>query len=175
MLQPDGNWRWYFDTDQQCLALAMGEMVFVSPYQAKVLGRVPQQHEAFDLQDLEIYGQVSAALDCTTLELCAVRKTQLALNVCAVQRYHKPLMPKSWFFSRHANFGHHHQVAWLRSSLQQARVWVVEDSHSSCLCMNLEPHFELGNGKSLKQFALIRVTPDCLLPCVELQERLKRA
>lgn len=175
MLQPDGSWRWYFDTQQQSLALVMGEMLFVTPYRSKVLGRVPESEEAFDLQDLEIYSLVSTQLEKSTLRLNDAQKTQLALNVCAVQRFHKPIMPKSWFFSRHGDAGYHHQVAWLSSAEQQARVWVVEDVRSSCLCMNLEPRFELGNGKHLKQFELIRVVPDCLLPCVEQQERLKRA
>lgn len=84
-------------------------------------------------------------------------------------------MPKSWFFSRHSNPGHYHHLACLITANAEARVWVVEENPGSCLCMLLCPELELRQGKIMQQFELIRVTPDCLLPCVENPPQLKRA
>jgi cell division protein ZapC len=175
MLQPDTNWYWFYDSQHGCLSLSMGEMQFTTPYAYKVLNRCPVKAAEFDLQDLEHYSLVARELELTGMTFSAAQKTQLALNICAALRFHKSLMPKSWFFNRHSSPGHYHHLAYLTTATSEARVWVVEEKTSSCLCMLLSPEFELRQGKTMKQFELIRVTPDCLLPCLEQYPQLKRA
>ncbi|WP_088328490.1 cell division protein ZapC domain-containing protein [Lacimicrobium sp. SS2-24] len=175
MLQPDTDWQWFYDTQHGCLSLSMGEMQFTTPYTYKALNRAPVNPAPFDLQDLEHYADVANELEQCSLSYSAAQRTQIALNTCAALRYHKPLMPKSWFFNRVAQSGHFHRLAYLSTSAAEVRVWVVEDKQSSCLCMLLDPQLELQPGKTLKQFELIRVTPDCLLPCMETSFQLKRA
>ncbi|MBN7820561.1 cell division protein ZapC domain-containing protein [Bowmanella yangjiangensis] len=175
MLQPDSNWRWYYDHQHDRLALLLGDMLFLTPYRTKHLAYALDEQESFDLQDLEVYSQVANQLEHCPLRLSAAQQTQLAINVCATQRFHKPLMPKSWFFDRHQQGGHHHRLAWLTCGEQRAKVWVVEDNQSSCLCLLLDDQLPLTNGKALGQFEAIRVMLDCLEPCFEQQPLRKLA
>lgn len=175
MLQPDTNWYWFYDSQHDCLALSMGELQFTTPYAYKKLNRPPVRAADFDLQDLEHYSLVARELELTGLSLGGAQKSQLALNACAALRFHKPLMPKSWFFNRHRHCGHFHHLAYLTTATAEARVWVVEEKASSCLCMLLDNELELQYGKAIRQFELIRVTPDCLLPCMETTPQLKTA
>ncbi|GAA0345214.1 cell division protein ZapC [Bowmanella denitrificans] len=175
MLQPDSNWRWYYDHQHDRLALLLGDMLFLTPYRTKHLVYTVSGEESFDLQDLEVYSQIANQLEHCCLPLSAAQQTQLAINVCAVQRFHKPLMPKSWFFTRSETGGHHHRLAWLSTGEYRAKVWVVEDNHSSCLCLLLDDQLPLGTGKAMGQFEAIRVMPDCLEPCFEQQPLRKLA
>ncbi|GGD52457.1 cell division protein ZapC domain-containing protein [Lacimicrobium alkaliphilum] len=175
MLQPDTNWYWFYDSHYGCLSLSMGEMQFTTPYAYKMLNRPPVRAAEFDLQDLEHYSLISRELELTGISLSGAQKTQLALNACAALRFHKPLMPKSWFFKRHRHNGHYHHLAYLSTETDDVRVWVIEEKSSSCLCMLLDDDIQLQEGKTLQQFGLIRVTPDCILPCMETTPHLKTA
>lgn len=160
MLRPDSQWRWYFDQQQACLAMQVSEqMVFMTPYGVKQLGHWPQQSEDFDLQDHEHYSLALSWLEAEP-EFSDPFKTQAALNACAALRYHKPLMPKSWFFRR-GHSGSGLGLATLASEVQSARVLVLQEGES-CLCMLLDESLPLAQAKPLQQFALIKVMRDCL-------------
>ncbi|MDF2177525.1 cell division protein ZapC [Aliiglaciecola sp. CAU 1673] len=173
MLRPDSQWRWYFDQQQACLAMQLSdEMVFLSAYGAKQLGRQPMAFEDFDLEDHQNYSQAAFLLD-DEVQFTAAFKTQAALNACALLRFHKPLMPKSWFFQR-GMAGSGVGVATLTSNLHAAQVLVLQEGES-CLCMLLDESLPLDEGKSLKQFEAIKVMRDCLQGAVQTTEFRRRA
>ena len=97
MLKPTDSWTWYYDHKDDSLMLDLGEeMVFRVSIPTKHLVTSAYECTVFTVDDATIYQGFLENI--AQLELSAPRKVELALNAVAASRFHKPMMPKSWFF-----------------------------------------------------------------------------
>ncbi len=97
MLKPNNAWKWYFDEVGESLMLDLGqEMVFRVAIEKKHLIPDAFIESPFSVDDASLFQTYSEAV--SVLGLSGPRKAELILNAVAAKRFHKPLLPKSWFF-----------------------------------------------------------------------------
>ncbi|WP_416304838.1 cell division protein ZapC domain-containing protein [Neptunicella sp. SCSIO 80796] len=164
MLQPSSKWCWYFDSQHQCLALELDEMLFLTPYRQKQLLPAALQRHAFSLDDLAFYSQIAEKLEYFKLQFSPAQATQIAINATAVKQFYRPLMPKSWYFKRQHSMGQNHGFGMLENSLGQGSVVLIEKDKISSLCMLVSNRMQLDQHHNLEQFAVIKVMNDCIFP-----------
>ena len=71
------------------------------------------------------------------LPLSEPRKVELALNCVAVKRFHKPMLPKSWFFETQAE-GHlpeEGEIVSLKNDLGEGHFIIIENHECASMCM----------------------------------------
>ena len=136
MLKPNNSWMWYYDQKYDALMLDLGDdMVFRVAVPTKNLVPCAFTRSTFTVDDASAYQSFLEGM--SDLELSAPRKAELALNAVAASRFHKPLMPKSWFFNQ-KSAGYSPQlgdIVTLNTELGEGHFLIIENSGSASLCM----------------------------------------
>ncbi|OAN17932.1 cell division protein ZapC [Photobacterium jeanii] len=169
MLKPNNSWKWYFDQQHNSLMLDLGnEMVFRVAIPAKLLVTCALEDNTFTVDDASIYQTFKDRID--NLDLPRARKAELALNAVAASRFHKPMMPKSWFFKTqsHGYEPELGEVVTLETETGTSKFIVIENSGSASLCMMAElDTLALNSTKEMKYCDTIKVMNDRIPPFVE--------
>lgn len=164
MLRPNNKWKWYYDQNMNELMLDLGQdMTFQVAIAKKNLIPDAFIETAFSVDDASLYITFCEAI--TALSLSEPRKAELILNAVAAHRFHKPLLPKSWFFDTQ-QFYYSPPVGTiveLKNEHNSGLFIVIENSGNASLCMliNEEP-FNLTENKNLEFCEAIKVMNDRL-------------
>jgi cell division protein ZapC len=165
MLQPQTDWYWY--THQHKLCISLGEdLQFTTAFNLDKLVNTPHKQRLFSLENSECYLRLADKLEQSGLVLSSAQKTQVLLNACAALAFHKPMSPKSWYFDVQENCGVYKRLAVLEGKIGKGLVLALEQEYSTVICMLLSPELQLNETKSLKQFQLIKVMSDRLVPYI---------
>ncbi|OOE52454.1 cell division protein ZapC [Salinivibrio kushneri] len=166
MLKPNNAWRWYFDNTSNSLMLDLGDdMVFRVAVNAKHLIPDAFSSSPFSVEDASLFQRLTEPL--SNLSLSGPRQAELALNAVAAYRFHKPVLPKSWFFEPQQDtiatpeWG---QIVELTSQTgDRAPFIIIENAGSASLCMLArEADFELSANKKMAFCGAIKVMNDRL-------------
>ncbi|ODQ00793.1 cell division protein ZapC [Salinivibrio sp. SS2] len=166
MLKPNNAWTWYFDTESESLMLDLGDdMLFRVAISAKHLIPDAFSESPFSVEDASLFQSMTDTLSC--LDLSAPRRAELALNAVAAYRFHKPILPKSWFFDPQLeplSAPECGQVVELQSQAgDRAPFLIIENAGSASLCMLArEVDFQLSDNKTLAFCGAIKVMNDRL-------------
>ncbi|KLV03773.1 cell division protein ZapC [Photobacterium aquae] len=136
MLKPNNSWMWYYDQKVDALMLDLGdEMVFRVSIPTKHLIPCAFAKSVFTVDDATTYQTYLEGIN--QLDLSPPRKAELALTAVAASRFHKPMMPKSWFFeSSNANcVPQTGDVVTLTTKDGKGNFLIIENSGCASLCM----------------------------------------
>lgn len=165
MLKPTDAWKWYFDPTLQSLMLDLGEeMVFRVAIEKKHLIPDAFASGSFSVVDAALFQKYWDTAD--KLDLPTPRKAELALNAVAARRFHKPLLPKSWFFSSQLSpttpkIG---DLAKVVTKGVSALILLIENEGNASLCMLAqEQPLVLSEEKTMHFCEPIKVMNDRLL------------
>ncbi len=139
MLKPNYAWKWYFDAEMTSLMLDLGQnMVFQVGIQQKHLIPDAFTEASFNVDDAALFQTFIEAIQ--PLSLSSARKTELALNAVAAHRFHKPLLPKSWFFhtQEDAFSPETGSLIELTNDFGKGYFIVIENAGTASLCMLAE-------------------------------------
>jgi len=165
MLSPKSNWYWY--TQQQKLCVSLGDdLEFVTAFSLPMLLNTPKEPMLFSLENSACYLSLADKLQRSDLRRSPAQMTQILLNATAALTFHKPLSPKSWFFSAQDTFGAHKQLAFLENEYGKGVVLVISEEYGAITCMLLSDSLQLNQHKSLVQFQLIKVMANRLSPYI---------
>lgn len=165
MLLPKSDWYWY--TQQQKLCISLGdELEFVTEFNLSKLLNTPQQPALFSLENSACYLALADRLQSSDLRRSEAQKTQILLNATAALTFHKPLSPKSWYFSTQDTFGSHKQLAFLENEYGKGLVLAISEEYGAVTCMLLSASLKLNQHKSLGQFQLIKIMANRLIPFI---------
>ncbi len=162
MLKPNNKWTWFYDAENQQLMLDLsGDMMFKAAIPSNRLIPDATRSIPFSVEDATLFQVFNDLI--AHLPLTAPRKAELVLNAIAAHRYHKPMLPKSWFFNSCGDVESPEQgeVIVLETQHGQAHFIVVENSGNASLCMlaTLEP-LSLDGNKELQFCDTIKVMND---------------
>ncbi|MFL7011944.1 cell division protein ZapC [Enterovibrio norvegicus] len=164
MLKPNNAWKWYFDTDANALMLDLGsDMVFKVAIEKKHLIPDAFVDTPFSVDDASLFSTYSDAV--SQLPLSGPRQAELVLNAVAANRFHKPLLPKSWFFETQA--GHTTpavgSIVDLKTEHGSESFLVIENAGCASLCMHAsESTLALTDTKQMRLCEAIKVMNDRL-------------
>ncbi|OZS42647.1 cell division protein ZapC [Photobacterium sanguinicancri] len=169
MLKPNNSWKWYFDQQHNSLMLSLGkDMVFRTAIPAKFLITCAMQENTFTVDDATAFETFKSSIE--HLDLPKPRKAELALNAVAAGRFHKPMMPKSWFFQTqsHGYEPEQGEIVTLATETGHGKFIVIENSGSASLCMLAEQEtLALNSTKEMNYCDTIKVMNDRIPPFVE--------
>nr|WP_086938599.1 cell division protein ZapC [Thaumasiovibrio occultus] len=171
MLKPNNTWTWFFHADEKQLMLDLGDdMIFQTALPAKHLIPDAMLRQAFSVEDATLF---QAYMDgVSALALSAPRQAELVLNAVAAQRFHKPMLPKSWFFNEAGEISSPEvgEIVQLETPHGQAQFVVIENSGSASLCMMASlDALSLDGNKSLRFCDTIKVMNDRMYNAYEAQ------
>ncbi|KJF80902.1 cell division protein ZapC [Photobacterium angustum] len=173
MLKPDNSWKWYFDAEMNSLMLELNDdMLFRVSLPSKLLTPEAKISDIFNVDDIEAYQNFQEQI--AHLPISAARKCELALNATAARRFHKPMMPKSWYFVPQQGVEPlQGQVITLMTASCNAHYVVIENSGVASLCMLADvATVDLDGVKSMEFCETIKVMNDRMSPCsVENEQR----
>lgn len=155
MLQPSEQWRWFIHQDN-VLALDCEEGVFVTPYKKAYLVNAVFAEPLFNVDDAAVYDSVIEFLNAYQC-FSAGQLVQIALNVCAVKRFYKPVLPKDWLFydNPQGRFGYFAQMT---TEAGSGRFLVVEQEGGFALCVLLDESLALNGQLTMAQFSVVKVS-----------------
>lgn len=139
MLKPNHAWKWYFDPKIGSLMLDLGQnMAFQVAISQKLLIPDAFIDTAFNVDDALLFQTYLDAI--SGLELSNARKLELALNAVAAHHFHKPLLPKSWFFHTQIELmiPEVGSIVELSNDLGRGFFMVIENAGTASLCMLAE-------------------------------------
>lgn len=163
---PKSNWQWVFDTDRSLLTLQMGDYVIDIIYKNSMLVLPDNKPIPFTVEDVARYTQLfeSPSLKGYHPEFAC----KIILHILAVDLFHKPIMPKSWWFTdsivpvdNHINKMSHVTIT-AKGGHESAHYLVLEDEQTFISCMLIDHVHQLTTRKSLSQFQIVKVTADKL-------------
>lgn len=175
MLKPNNIWKWYFDTKLNALMLDLGqEMIFRVTIEKKNL--VPDAFTpcSFSVDDAALFNAYKEEI--SHIDLSEPRKTELVLNAVAARRFHKPFLPKSWYFHPQGEEGSPEEgaIVELVTEFGTGQFIVIENTGNASLCMLAqELPFELNENKTMHFCDAIKVMNDRIFitPKARLQQR----
>ncbi len=137
------------------------DMVFRVAIPTKHLVPTAFEKSTFTVDDATVYQSFIEGI--SDLDLSAPRKAELALNAVAASRFHKPLMPKSWFFQNLEGdcTPVQAEIVTLYTESGKGNYLVIENSGCASLCMlaDVEP-LSLTSTKDMKFCEVIKVMND---------------
>ncbi|WKE67364.1 cell division protein ZapC [Gallaecimonas kandeliae] len=167
ILEPAHNWAWQYDPAQDRLSIALGgDWLFVTPYGSKWLIPDARSGGAFDVDDARYYEAVLEVL-AGAQAWSDAQMVQIALNACAIRRFAKPSMPKSWFFAENPQaqqLGACPALLSLQSAFGRGQCLALESFESSTLCMLLDASLALSDSQCLEPFQVVKVMNNRLWP-----------
>ena len=176
IIEPKEWWRWNFCRQELSLVLQLeSNFKFVCAIENKQLIASANSPQAFNLDDTQLYYQVIDALQ--SVELSDPIKVQVALNYIANKKFHRPLMPQSWFFDLN-DFGYYQpkgiELVEMKGQFYspatgllvdgKARFLVGDSNNNTSTLMLIDPSLQLKSGKNLASFTQIKVMNDRVFP-----------
>lgn len=170
--QPDHTWQWHYHQQQQRLVLDIDpEMMFVTSLGRRQIVGAPRTNDdflsrhgvEFAIHHANDFHHFMEQLE-QRLGLSGDKALQISLNAVAAKFFHRPLMPKSWYFNP-VDSGQAFEageVVCLSSTTQTRHYLVVEAGDKAALLLLIERNHELNSLTELTQFAVIRVMNDRL-------------
>ncbi|MCE2571940.1 cell division protein ZapC domain-containing protein [Motilimonas eburnea] len=162
ILKPDDNWLWKIDNKSSQLTLELGDDLVFQPYlNRKKMVPFYQTEQPFSVDDAAIYYQLLDQL--SPQDLASAVKVYWILNAITAIRFHKPMMPQSWFFKTQPQFYQASQgelISLTCNAGHSARYLVLESNSQITLCMLVEPQHIFSQHKTLQQFDVIKVMND---------------
>ncbi|SJL83103.1 cell division protein ZapC [Vibrio palustris] len=162
MLKPSDKWNWYYSDDEGHLMMELDDnMLFRTNLSRKVLVECAFHPSSFSVDDASDYQTFKEHI--AYLPLSEPRKAELALYCVAAKRFHKPVQPKSWFFS-HQGQGCEPEmgdIVSLVNDINEGHFIVLDVGNNASLCalVDLED-FSLNGSKSLAFGQVIKVMHD---------------
>ncbi len=162
MLKPSDTWKWYYNETNKSLMLDLGrDMVFSVNFPPKLLVNSAFEDNEFTVEDASCFHLFRQQVD--VLPLSEPRKAELTLNCVAAKRFHKPVQPKSWFFSSQGGdfVPQEGEIVHLRNCFSEGHFIVVEVGDCASICINVGlREFSLTESKVLKFGEPIKVMHD---------------
>ena len=163
MLKPTNEWKWYFDAELGKLMLHLGQeqSAFSVSISRRNLIADAYSSTPFSVDDASCLLTYQDAINETGLP--GACQTELVLNAVAAKRFHKPFLPKSWFFHPHnaAVAPMEGSLIELVTSTDSAQFIVIENTGSASLCMLAQTaDFQLNENKSMQFCDTIKVMND---------------
>lgn len=98
MLKPSDKWTWYYDDTEQHLMLDLGDdIIFRTNLSKKLIVDCAIGINEFSVDDASAFQTYREQI--SFLNLSEARQAELTLYCTAAKRFHKPVQPKSWFFT----------------------------------------------------------------------------
>ncbi|WP_413284452.1 cell division protein ZapC [Vibrio sp. MA40-2] len=159
MLKPRDTWNWFYDEQEKALMLDLGnDMLFRVNIPNKLLVDCAYTDTDFTVDDASAFQEFKQRA--SKLELSEPRQAELTLNCVAAKRFHKPVLPKSWFFDlQEADYVPcEGDIIHLKNRNGEGYFMVIEvgDNASLCALVENEP-FILDGRKELKFGEAIKV------------------
>ncbi|MBT1445659.1 cell division protein ZapC [Shewanella sp. JM162201] len=159
LLMPQTDWQWRYNDAYGVLSVSLGsEMEFLTPYKAKLLIPDALDNMEFSVEHAKFYIDLLDRMQ-KRLKITDAAAVQIALNATAASFMLKPQMPKSWYFdaSDVCVFADVGKVFELKCQGERHLVMVVENGLQAAMVIVLGKQCELGDGKILSQFDIIKV------------------
>ncbi|MEP4889568.1 MAG: cell division protein ZapC domain-containing protein [Aliiglaciecola sp.] len=172
MLLPSGHWKWFIDKQSHFLMIEMDAgLSFQTAYLDSQLKLIPE-NLYFQIQHSQSFIESLEAINHSNVPFESSVKTQIALNATAAKCFHKPVLNKSWLYTKNAVslHGDEQQLAWLTSHDESYLMLTLEQQGSSVLCLNLSEEFKTSDNKVHPQFSLINVLSDRLMSLEQLED-----
>ncbi|MDV6315122.1 cell division protein ZapC domain-containing protein [Idiomarina sp. HP20-50] len=166
-MESESHWLWLFNTEKGKLCVKLNEAdVFETPYKPSQLVNIHFSEQLMDIEDATTFQKVSEVLESCPADKIPCEPAEAALNAAAWERFGKPQMPQSWHFQKSdiTEWPAERSLCELNSGFDQGLFLILEADDEFATCLLLNKGMQLSAIKSLRQYHVIKVTLNRLLP-----------
>lgn len=172
MIKPEDGWYWYFDPKHDRMMLVISsQMVFRSRFSSKLLASDAFQTATFTVDDIRLFHLFDE--QCCLLPINDTLRAELVLNGLVAQRFLKPVLPKSWYFTLQPSKIQVQQGTIIAvnviNSDETIFFMAVEVGETASLCVLAQPVCNLA-GKKMFLGEALKVMNDRFIPVVSHQD-----
>ncbi|WP_425319876.1 cell division protein ZapC domain-containing protein [Idiomarina fontislapidosi] len=158
---------WLYDDNAQPLSIQTGDGApFRLPYKHKQLVNVDFTSAPFNIEDLTLLQNFVDVLEGYSTEELGSSTEQAALCATAFVRFGCPQMPQSWHFQKSNidEWAPERHICELNSGFDDGLFLIIERDEEFASCLLLSKDMQLSPIKTLKQYHVIKVLHNRLLP-----------
>jgi len=166
-VESESHWLWLFNAETGKLSIKLNEdSVFETPYKPSQLVNIHFSEQLMDIEDATTFQKVSEVLESYPSNKIPCTPCSAALNATAWSRFGRPQMPQSWHFQKSDinEWPAERTLCELNSGFDQGLFLILDADDEFATCLLLSDGMQLSAIKSLKQFYVIKVTLNRLLP-----------
>ncbi|MCA1767658.1 MAG: cell division protein ZapC [Idiomarina sp.] len=166
-MESESHWLWLFDTEKGKLSVRLSDSdVFETPYKPSQLVNIHFSEQLMDIEDATTFQKISEVLESYPAEKIPCEPSNAALNAAAWSRFGRPQMPQSWHFQKSdiTEWPLERSLCELNSGFDQGMFLILDTDDEFATCMLLNEGMQLSAIKSLRQYYVIKVTLNRLLP-----------
>lgn len=161
------QWFWLYSPEKQQLAIQTDEPEpYTLPYKSQQLVNISFTKQPLDIEDASSYQSFLELLQTYPAESLKASPEKIAVNAVAFKRFGCPQMPQSWHFQKSdlEQWSRDRTLCELNSGFDQGLFLIldIDDEFASCLLM--DPSMQVSAIKTLKQFQVMKVLNNRLLP-----------
>jgi cell division protein ZapC len=167
ILRDSAQWFWCYNPEQKQLAIDTGDgEPLVLPYKPQQLVNIGFSQQGFDVEDANAYQQVLEFLQSYHQNALPVEPHKAALCALGFCRFGCPQMPQSWHFQKSdlEQWPQQRQLCELNSGFDQGLFLILEMDDEFASCMLLSKRMQVSAIKTLRQFQVMKVLNNRLLP-----------
>ncbi|TDP40685.1 cell division protein ZapC [Idiomarina aquatica] len=167
-MQDAMQWRWLYNEQQQ-LAIDTGDGdagIYCLPYKPQQLVNISFAEQPFDIDDANAYQTWLEALQHYGYDTLPVDAHSAALCAVAFIRFGCPQMPQSWHFQKSdlEQWPAERTLCELNSGFDQGIFLILDIDDEFASCMLLSPSMQVSAIKTLRQYQVMKVLNNRLLP-----------
>lgn len=161
------QWFWLYDAEQQQVAIDTGEGEAMRlPYKPQQLVNIAFSRQPFDIDDANYYQHVLETLQNYSDNELSLNPEVAALCAVAFSRFGCPQMPQSWHFQKSdlEEWSSNRNLCELNSGFDQGTFLILDIDDEFASCMLLSETMQVSAIKTLRQFQVMKVLNNRLLP-----------
>lgn len=166
-MESESHWLWLFNTESGKLSVKLSDTdVFDTPYKPSQLVNIHFNEQMMDIEDATTFQTVSETLEAYPADKMPCAPQNAALNATAWCRFGRPQMPQSWHFQKSdiSEWPVERRLCELNSGFDQGLFLILDTDDEFATCLLLSEGMQLSAIKSLRQYHVIKVTLNRLLP-----------
>ncbi|MCK7458597.1 cell division protein ZapC domain-containing protein [Idiomarina aminovorans] len=166
-MESESQWLWLFNAENGKLSVKLSsDHVFETPYKPSQLVNINFSEQQLDIEDATIFQKMTEVLESYPADKIPCKPSNAALNAAAWSCFGRPQMPQSWHFQKSDinEWKTERSLCELNSGFDQGLFLILDTDEEFATCMLLNEGMQLSAIKSLRQYYVIKVTLNRLLP-----------
>lgn len=163
--QPHWLWQYHNESGELSVKLSESDSRKIE-YKKSQLVNIHFEQSELDIEDASVYQTITEQLETYPIDKLPCSIEGAALHAMAWKQFGRPQMPQSWHFQKSdmAEWPAERYLCELNSGFDQGLFLILEADNEFASCVLLSESMQLSAIKTIRQFQVIKVTINRLLP-----------
>lgn len=166
-METQPHWLWLYNQESGELSVKLSEENSCQiAYKPSQLVNIHFERSELDIEDATVFQSTTELLEGYPSDKLPCAIGDAALHAMAWKRFGRPQMPQSWYFQKSdiTEWPEERRLCELNSGFDQGLFMIIDADDEFASCVLLDESMQLSAIKTMRQFQVIKVTLNRLLP-----------